>query len=114
MICVGLAPSVQVAKIPKARTMIQKTLNLVCFMSSPQPRIPELANAAARGAVRVLVIPAAKRPIPKITVAQLLYFFTQSFKAGIDVFFTAEVFYKICNAEYRKYCNAVNLEITGV
>jgi len=70
MIWVGLAPSVHVAKIPKARTMIQKILNLVCFMSSPQPRIPELANAAARGAVSVLVIPAAKRPIPK----QLFHF----------------------------------------
>ena len=71
MIWVGLAPSVQVAKIPNARTMIQKTLKRGFFISSPHPRIPEDANAAARGAVSVLVIPAAKRPIPKIKVAQL-------------------------------------------
>ena len=42
-----------------------------CLRSEPHPRIPAEAYAAARGAVIADEKPAAKSPIPKITVEKL-------------------------------------------
>ena len=62
---------VHTATRPKTMTMPQMAMNRFFFMSSPQPRMPELAKAAAKGAVMAELMPAAKRPMPKATVAQL-------------------------------------------
>ena len=67
--CVGEEPTVVPSTTPTAITMIQMSLKRFAFMLLPQPRIPDVANAADKGAVIVEEKPAANRPIPNIYLA---------------------------------------------
>ena len=70
MISVGDAPIKHPAKTPKPRTIAMMMRNFVPLTFSPQPRIPQIGNAADSGAVRADLNPAAHHPSPNTTVAQ--------------------------------------------